>query len=99
MSVNLSATGEDRGKIDQIVKRALSMADGAGVRLDRLSLEMDLLAAHLNGCTLDLDKLLAAPAFDFTHDIWGIRRHIDRETGKLTGCFLPRCAMPERAEA
>lgn len=26
------------------------------------------------------------------HDIAGIMRHIDRNTGKLTRCFMPRCA-------
>lgn len=53
---------------------------------------MDLTACHCNGCELDLDRLLLAPDPDFGHDVCGIRRHIDRRTGKLGGCFLPRCA-------
>lgn len=28
---------------------------------------------------------------DFGHDIFGIRRHIDRITGRLGGEFQPRC--------
>lgn len=59
---------------------------------DRQSLMMDLDAAHSNGCPLNFVKLLEAPPFDFAHDVYGIRRHIDRNTGKLLDCFLPRCA-------
>lgn len=57
---------------------------------DRMSLMMDLDSVP----ELDLEKLLAAPAFDFAHDIVGIVHHMDRSTypGKLTDCFLPRCA-------
>ena len=53
---------------------------------------MDIEATHCNGCSLDLDKLLNFPEFDFYHDIYGIIRHLDRQTGKLMDCFLPRCA-------
>ena len=41
---------------------------------------------------LDLQKLLDAPDGDFGHDVFGIRRHINRQTGELENCFLPRCA-------
>lgn len=54
--------------------------------------EMDVTATHANGCPLDLAKLLAADDFNFAHDVFGIRGHIDRRTGKLDGHFLPRCA-------
>lgn len=54
--------------------------------------EMDVTATHANGCPLDLAKLLAADNFNFAHDVFGIRGHIDRRTGKLDGRFLPRCA-------
>ena len=53
---------------------------------------MDVTACHANGTKLDLEKLLNFPDFDFLHDVAGIRNCIDRETGKLTKCFLPRCA-------
>lgn len=54
------------------------------------ALEMDISATHANGNPLRLAELLAAPQADFAHDIFGIRRHIDRETGRLTDCFQPR---------
>jgi len=60
-------------------------------RIDRLGLEMDLTACHLNGNPLRLhDMLNAANIFDFAHDIFGIMDHIDRTTGKLLNCFSPR---------
>jgi hypothetical protein len=41
---------------------------------------------------LDFEKLFGFPDFDFAHDIYGIMNRVDRTTGKLTDCFLPRCA-------
>lgn len=58
----------------------------------RMDLVMDLSATHASGCPLKLDELLNANDSDFGHDIHGIRRHINRETGRLEGCFLPRFA-------
>lgn len=46
---------------------------------------------------LDLERLAGFPDFDFAHDVYGIMRHMDRTTGKLGGCFLPRCARREDA--
>jgi hypothetical protein len=51
---------------------------------------MDVTACHANGNPLRLFDLAAAPEFDFVHDVFGIYRHIDRETGKLSDCFVPR---------
>jgi hypothetical protein len=59
---------------------------------DKAGVTMDLNAAHANGCPLDFQKLLDFPDFDFFHDVYGIARHIDRETGRIGDCFLPRCA-------
>ncbi len=53
---------------------------------------MDLMACHANGCPLRLTELLAAKMLDFSHDYWGIRGHLNRETGKLGDCFTPRFA-------
>ncbi len=77
--------------IIKIVDRALK-ADPEYTRMDAM---MDIEACHCNGHPLDLQKLLTAPRFDFIHDVFGIRRHIDRSTGKLMNCFSPRCSMPE----
>lgn len=85
--VRFDAKRRDTALIDRIVERA---AASGLLGSDRLSLEMDLTATHLNGCPLDLGALLGADEFNFAHDVCGIQRHIDRNTGKLTRCFLPR---------
>lgn len=60
---------------------------------DKHTLFMDLNACHANGCPLDFEGLLEAPLQDFSHDIAGIREHIDRSTGKLGDFFTPRYAL------
>lgn len=82
------ATKHDVETIEKIAKRAL---DELGVD-DRISLSMDLTAAHISGTPLDLEKLLAFDKFNFAHDIYGIMGHIDRTDGKLVRGFLPRCS-------
>lgn len=65
----------------------------------RINLIMDLQAADgVNGNPpLDWDRLLAADDFNFMHDIGGICRHMDRETGALTDHFMPRFTLKEAA--
>jgi hypothetical protein len=62
-----------------------------GMQYDRHELVMDLDAAYTSAGPFNLTRLLEFPDADFLHDIYGIRRHINRETGELTGCFMPRC--------
>ena len=61
---------------------------------ERINLVMDLTAADgVNGNRpLDWAKLLAFDDFNFLHDIGGISRHMNRETGRLEGFFVPRCS-------
>jgi hypothetical protein len=56
---------------------------------------MDITVTHANGCPLNLAAFLAADDSEFVHDAFGIARHIDRKTGQLGDCFLPRFALPE----
>jgi len=86
--MNWNVSKEDLVKIGEIVEKAKTMK----LVTDTLSLNMDLTTTHLNGCPLDLDKLLSFDDFDFVHDISGIQYHINRTTGELGNCFLPRCA-------
>jgi len=78
-------------KITERVKGELSTPDTFSTVM------MDLTACHTNGCPLKLKELLVADLFDFSHDYFGIRRHINRETGQLEGCFVPRYAVPGAA--
>ena len=61
---------------------------------EKIDMVMDITATHCNGNPLDLTKLLAADDFNFYHDIFGIAQHLDRNTGALCDCFLPRCTKP-----
>lgn len=63
---------------------------------DQLSILMDIQAAHMT-CPLRLQALLDADEFNFWHDVGGIHRHLDRETGEIGDCFLPRFAQPVSA--
>ncbi|MHB1099501.1 MAG: DUF6874 family protein [Burkholderiales bacterium] len=79
--------------IHKIVLRGEELATRLNVPApDRSTVTMDLAAAHI-ACSLQLSELLIAPDADFAHDFFGIRKHIDRRTGALTDCFLPRFAM------
>lgn len=81
--------------ISKIANRGIALASKVGgPDLDKVEVDMDLTAAHLS-CPLQLDELLRAKDSDFGHDFFGIRRHINRRTGELEGCFLPRYAMPQ----
>ena len=63
--------------------------------VDRHHHTMNLECVHALDTPLDLQKMLDAPRADFGHDFWGINRHLNRQTDKLEGLFLPRCAKPE----
>lgn len=90
--ISFTTTPEEDKLICAIVDRAERMCAANGIHFVRLTLIMDLSATHANGCPLDFAKLLAADDFNFGHDVSGIMRNIDRLTGKLGNCFVPRCA-------
>ncbi len=92
--VSFEVTKDERKLIEKIAERAdkdlFGHAHGVQSRLDT---EMDLSAVIAQGVPMRLQELLDADAFNFAHDIGGIYRHLDRSTGKLGGCFLPRFAL------
>ncbi len=92
--MNFNATKEDAALLRQAAIRARKMdieANGPHAQ-DIMDWSMDLTACHCNGTPLDLDKLLAFDDFNFAHDAFGISRHINRTTGRLKDCFLPRAS-------
>lgn len=106
--VSFNVSREDAKLIQDIAHRAVQqarkilMASNGRVETDMLRVQdwmMDITAVHANGCPLRLRELLLAEDFDFNHDVFGIRRHLDRSTGRLGRCFVPRCAAPEREAA
>lgn len=106
--VSFQVSTEEGWLISEIAHRAIRqarktlMATNERVESDMLRPQdwmMDVTAVHANGCPLRLRELLLADDFNFAHDVFGIRRHLNRATGKLDGGFVPRFAVPERVQA
>ena len=91
--VNWTVSRVEMRLIEKIAKRAVALAASMEFDLEREQIEMDVTACHANGNPLDLEKLLAANDGDFGHDVFGIRKHIDRTTGQLRDCFVPRLSF------
>jgi hypothetical protein len=85
--------------IDEIAQRAMGLSARTGDPFTKLDISMDITAVHCNGCPLRLEALRDADDFNFAHDILGIRRHLDRETGRLGDYFIPRFAERPIAKA
>jgi len=83
---------EEIRTINQIAHRAVGLAESVGFHYPLIDADMDITACHVNGCRLKLNELLAADSINFAHDVFGIYRHLNRETGKLEDCFVPRYA-------
>lgn len=99
-AINFKTTKPEAELIGRIVNRyamIIKRASGSKIELDALETSMDLTACHLNGCPLDLERLLAADEPSFIHDMVGINAHIDRTTGRLMNKFLPRYTLEECA--
>jgi len=91
ITINWTISKEDAAIVRKIAERAVK----AEPALFMGDVVMDITATHANGCPLNLAKMLLFDDFNFNHDLYGIHRHLDRNTGELTRCFLPRCARPE----
>lgn len=99
MTVSFDATPAEQKAAHRVAIRARGLYVQHGHDRALLEIEMDLLATHANGCHLDFERMESADDFNLMHDVGGIYRHIDRETGRLTGCFLPRFHKHEAVAA
>lgn len=95
--VSFKTSDQDYLLIAKIAKRAVLLGMKLEVEVDCTEISMDITACHANGNPLRLADLLKADNGNFGHDVFGIRRFLDRETGKLTGCFLPRFSVKKVA--
>ena len=84
--VSFDSSVEDASLIDKIVDR---VAEVSKCGISASDTTMDLLCVH-NSYPLDLKGLLESRDFDLLHDVFGIAKHLNRETGELMNCFLPR---------
>lgn len=93
--VSFDVNKEEMDVILKIAKRATFAADKIGLVYKLQDAAMDITACHANGSPLQLNNLLNADDFNFSHDVFGIRRHLDRQTGKLGGFFSPRFSVKD----
>lgn len=91
-------TPEEQATVDRIAKRAAKIFREAGMRRPAIEFEMDLSAVHAK-VPLRLAELEQADDFNFGHDIAGIYRHLNRQTGELEDFFVPRFADHQHARA
>lgn len=100
MEVSFKTSPEEFATISRIADRAREIIAANGWSKEkRMSLMMDITACHANGCPLRLKELLAADDINFSHDVFGIRRHLDRSTGWLKDGFHPRFARQDAPAA
>lgn len=83
---------EEARTIAKIAQRAVLMATKYGHQYEFMDADMDITACHCGDAPLKLGELLGADDVNFAHDVFGIRRHLNRETLKLEDCFVPRFA-------
>lgn len=74
--------------IGKIVKRAENMDL---LLFDRFALFLDLISVDAD-YDLMLENLLSADEFEFTYDIVGIQKNMDRNKKRLNNSFVPRFA-------
>ncbi len=82
-------TKQDYQTMSKIANRAIK--HGLNLHVDKLSLVMDIEGTN-DTIPLRLNDFLEADLGDFTHDIIGIQRNINRSTKEMDNCFVPRCA-------
>lgn len=87
-AVKFNADAEDTDLIVKIAQRVASLHP----EFDVIKVSLDLESTHCNGHLLNLKKLLEFEDDNFWYDIYGILSHVDRKTGKLKDCFLPKCS-------
>lgn len=84
--LNFDAPKEEMDLIIKIVARIMNKW---GPSVVPKLLAMELTACHLNGTRLNLQALSDTDDQRLQADVFGIRRHIDRDTGKLKEGFVP----------
>lgn len=98
------ATGYSDGRkttdlilVGKIADRAVELYAGFGIKIERLTVLLDVLTVHDKVQRLRLDSLLATDDANFAHDISGINHHLDRDRYALTQGFRPRFSQPSAA--
>lgn len=92
MSIYFHLPCTDKETVKRIAIRAAKLYKKYGACVDQQDIEMDLAACHNHGCQLDFERMEGADEFNLMHDVCGINSNLNRETGSLSNCFVPRFA-------
>jgi hypothetical protein len=95
MTLFVTTTIEDTALIEQIADRIVADPDVSPYS-SKMAAMIEIILTHCNGTPLDLPALLTAEPASFWHDVVGIARHLDRDTGKLSASFMPRHVQKSR---
>jgi hypothetical protein len=86
-----NVSNDDVDLISEIANRYERLINRTRLKSEsRFFLRMDLITTHGHACPLDLPGLLAASDTEFSHDVSGILRHLNRGTFVLDDEFRPR---------
>lgn len=85
MIVFAKFTDEERDHVDRIVERAKDLVPD----VSSLEVRMDISVVHAQA-PLRLGEFAAADDGNFGHDLYGILSHLNRLTGEMEDCFVPR---------
>jgi hypothetical protein len=96
VSISWKVSKHDDAIIRDIVARGWALDWLRASYASKADMHMDIVACHANGTPLKLQKLRDFDDFNFAHDMSGICRHLDRDTGKLGGCFVPRASCSRK---
>lgn len=77
-------------EMEKVVQRAVFHYSQFGVVLDPVRLTLDLSAVKTLIPNICFKALLESEDDDFAHDIFGVVKNLNRETGHLENNFLPR---------
>lgn len=99
MTVSFKVTKRESQLIRKIMRRFRMVMEDSGEIFPWIEYEMSLTACHANGTPIKLVELSLASDFDVMHDVCGIHRHIDKATGEIRDCFVPRFVNMERQKS
>lgn len=88
--INWNLSLEEEKLVGQIANRAIKKVRSIYPKFSKMDLIMDITATHNENDKLRLEEWLNADDSNFYHDIFGIMRHMNRETGQLENFFEPR---------
>lgn len=92
--LNWSNNINDTQIVSAIAERYIREVEKLNIKhRSKLDIMMDIEATHCNGNPLKLAELLKADLFNFMHDVSGIQNSLNRATGKLENCFVPRFSL------